>query len=86
VVDKVLAVERVGIRRFRALDCPGSYQVFEFERGDFVGGGGKYIPNEWGERAISFWEKDLMSLKGSWPVEWEANMPVLRIVTKLEDI
>jgi hypothetical protein len=44
------------------------------------------LPDEWGERAISFWEKDLMSLKGSWPVEWEANMLVLRIVTKLEDI
>jgi hypothetical protein len=43
-------------------------------------------PGEWGERAIAFWYKWLMPMKGSWPVEWKGNMPLLRIVAKLEDI
>jgi len=48
--------------------------------------GENMLPDGWGERAISFWEKELMPPKGSRPVEWEGNMPVLRIVAKLEDI
>jgi hypothetical protein len=44
------------------------------------------LPDEWGDRTISFWDKQLMSMEGSWLVGWEGNMPVLRIVTKLEDI
>jgi len=48
--------------------------------------GENMLPDEWGERKTSFWEKELISMKGSWPVEWGGNMSVLRIVTKLEDI
>jgi hypothetical protein len=34
-----------------------------------VAAGGNMLPDKWGERTLSFWDKELSSMKASWLVE-----------------
>jgi hypothetical protein len=44
------------------------------------------LPVEWRERTISVWEEELMAMRDRWPAEWQGIMPVLRFVTRTEDL
>lgn len=44
------------------------------------------LPVEWRERTISIWEEELMAMRDRWPAEWQGAMPVLRFVTRVEDL
>jgi hypothetical protein len=46
----------------------------------------KMLPEEWRERTVSIWEKELLGMQDSWPGEWEGTMPRLRFVTTLKEL
>lgn len=46
----------------------------------------KMLPEEWRERTVSIWEKELLGMQDRWPGEWEGTVPKLRFVSTLQDL
>jgi hypothetical protein len=42
------------------------------------------LPVEWRVRCVRLWGEELEKVRGRWPKEWRGEMPVLRILTRLD--
>lgn len=44
------------------------------------------LPKDWRERTVEIWERELRMMRSQWPEEWDGEMPILRFVTRMEDV